>query len=43
MVTRKLISHFVSHGRIIVMHLLVALHELNQKLHLDDDEFGAEC
>ena len=38
----NLVGHLVAHGGIIAMHLIVALHDLNQKLQLDNDEFGGQ-
>jgi hypothetical protein len=37
-----LVGHFVAHGGVIAMHLIVALHDLNQKLQFDNDEFGGQ-
>ena len=37
-----LVGHLVAHGGVISMHLIVALHDLNQKLQLNNDEFGTE-
>ena len=37
-----LVGHLVAHGGIIAMHLIVALHDLNQKLQFNNDEFGGQ-
>jgi hypothetical protein len=38
----NLIRHLVPHSRIIPMHLIVALHDLKQKLHLYNYKFGSK-
>ncbi len=37
-----LVGHLVAHGGVIAMHLIVALHDLKQKLQLNNDEFGGQ-
>ncbi len=39
---KNLICHLVAHSRVIAVHSLVAFHELDQKLHLYNDKFGAK-
>ncbi len=38
----NLICHLVAHSRVVAVHSLVALHELDQKLHLYNHKFGAK-